>query len=408
MAKRNLKKFKKSFNHIIENERDEGLAIRRIVSMSSKYFVSLSENVEEYYAGHFLMKKIILSVLVKIILLINGLRYLISSTFPSKRMRSLLNDANYLLTNSQLFSTVIGFGSFVILFILIVIQYQEMNHSFSLYQFYFDICYGGVGFKLGNASWHKFKLKAELFTKLIMKNVFWVLIISNSAILVTPTIIAYYDPEESFNLIMIIIWTPITIIYLILLYSTSMVGFISWYLVALYLKSKFKEINNDIELSLNQSNGRLLMKAMVEHNLVTKKLVELNEFFKYMVFIFYYGATPALLLTVYISHAKDTIFTMRVVSVLIVITIFGGVSLMNLISVFVRKSAHKSYPTLYKFLLRKRMTFRLRMKIELFIERLSSPEIAFYCLDLFPMNSYEFYQFVCNTICFYILILNNV
>ena len=221
-----------------------------------------------------------------------------------------------------------------------------MNHSYSISQFYCDIYYSVMSFKLGEVSWHKFKLKADILSKSVMEYLFWILSIESSAILVIPTIIAHFDAEQSFDLLMVVIWTPITIIWLALFYSTSMIGFISWYLVALYLKSKFKEINQDIEQSLNQSNGQILVKAMFEHNLVTKKLDELNEFFKYMVFIFYYGTTLCLVCLVYISHAEDTILAMRLVSVFVVISIFGGVFSMNLISVFVRNAAHKPYPLL--------------------------------------------------------------
>ena len=95
-------KIEQRFTHIFENEIDEKTAIRKIKSMSSKFCVTLSANVEDYIGGHINKKKVIVSILLKIILLINGLRYLMSATFPSKRMRCLLSDANYLLTNSQI------------------------------------------------------------------------------------------------------------------------------------------------------------------------------------------------------------------------------------------------------------------------------------------------------------------
>ena len=40
------------------------------------------------------------------------------------------------------------------------------------------------------------------------------------------------------------------------------------------------------------------------------------------------------------------------------------------------------------------MSIKQRLKLLSFIEKLSGREIGFYCYDLFPMNNYEFYQYL--------------
>ena len=44
------------------------------------------------------------------------------------------------------------------------------------------------------------------------------------------------------------------------------------------------------------------------------------------------------------------------------------------------------------------------MQIEIFLNRISGPDIGVYCLDLFAMNLYEFYQFIAICIANYFII----
>ena len=61
--------------------------------------------------------------------------------------------------------------------------------------------------------------------------------------------------------------------------------------------------------------------------------------------------------------------------------------------------AHKSYKLMFRVLSSRKMNFSIREKLKImqFIEKLSGPDIGFYCLDFFPMNGYEFgkYLYVC-------------
>ena len=61
---------------------------------------------------------------------------------------------------------------------------------------------------------------------------------------------------------------------------------------------------------------------------------------------------------------------------------------------WVSKSAHKSYPLLYTYINKVKTPLFLRFKLISFVEKLSGHPIGLYCYDLFPMNNFEFYQFV--------------
>ena len=87
--------------------------------------------------------------------------------------------------------------------------------------------------------------------------------------------------------------------------------------------------------------------------------------------------------------------------------IFSIVFSVNLLSSQISQSSHKPYNNLFKFLIQKRFPLSLRVKLKIvgLIEKLSGPDIGFYCWNLFPMNNYTFYEYVCNYFVTYFLIL---
>ena len=53
----------------------------------------------------------------------------------------------------------------------------------------------------------------------------------------------------------------------------------------------------------------------------------------------------------------------------------------------------------------KSIPIKYKMKLLNFIERLGGPDIAVYCLDLFPLNYYEFYLFIVAICCNFFLVV---
>ena len=159
-------------------------------------------------------------------------------------------------------------------------------------------------------------------------------------------------------------------------------------------------------MSLKYSNINLLMYSIKEHNYVEILTKRFNVFFRMITFVIYYIATIGFQLILFISHHKNSNFLGKTITGFIFFSCFWAVLSMNLMSTGVIRSAHKSYPKLYKMISKGiRMSFRQRWKLLSFIEKLSGPPIGFYCYDLFPMDSYEFYQYVCIAGCNYFLIM---
>ena len=130
----------------------------------------------------------------------------------------------------------------------------------------------------------------------------------------------------------------------------------------------------------------------------------MNEFFSVILFILYYLATPSILITLYIVLEKDTSWAFRLGSITYAFTILVSIFAMNLLSSRISHSARKPMKHLFRYLTDNRLSSKQRLKTMSLIELLSGPDIGFYCLDLFPLNSFEFHLFVVNSIKLYILI----
>ena len=74
------------------------------------------------------------------------------------------------------------------------------------------------------------------------------------------------------------------------------------------------------------------------------------------------------------------------------------------------KFAHRPQLAFYTLSLsrdhnKNRMTFKVRYKIMRFIERLSGPVIGFYCGELFPLTTYEFTDYILDSMVSFLLIV---
>ena len=155
--------------------------------------------------------------------------------------------------------------------------------------------------------------KMNLLTKYLMKQIFWLLVLVFYTVYIIAIIIAYLDPNSGFSLILCIFWSLIFLVLLLQLFGFVVTGFVMWVLSALYLKYKFYEINGKILKSFRFMNNSLLLNAINEHNSISEQTKQLNELFSLSIFLLYFIATPALMISMYLVNEKDTNYYMRFV-----------------------------------------------------------------------------------------------
>ncbi|CAG2112246.1 unnamed protein product, partial [Medioppia subpectinata] len=152
------------------------------------------------------------------------------------------------------------------------------------------------------------------------------------------------------------IWT---ISELTIIYESAALGWMTYnaqYVTSTYLKRKFDEINATLAVGVSRDNKRLILGAIDEHHYY-ELWVSLNASLFLMIFI-WFSSIP--------------------------------------------RAAHRQYPLLMSYLCRHRrqrnphsLSLTERLKVMAFAERLSSkPTIGYYCYDMFPIDSYEFSQFI--------------
>jgi len=194
----------------------------------------------------------------------------------------------------------------------------------------------------------------------------------------------------------------------ILASSIILFGSVGWFLVCYYLKHKYLEIYRKIALSVKYDNKRLLMAAIVEHNYWEIQTKRLNQFFGAITFIVYFIETIPMQLILYIAHHPDTLFEHRIIAAIIVLTACSMVVYTNVMSTWIINAAHKPLPVLSSYMSSRRrvLSVRDRLRVQAFIERLCGPAIGYYCYDLFPMNGYEFAQYLLISGANYLLIIS--
>ena len=187
-------------------------------------------------------------------------------------------------------------------------------------------------------------------------------------------------------------WTSITSVAIHTFLSFFILGSSLSYLIYLSLTLHFKQVHFDVEQSLKSNNFTRLVSVFKAHILMEKETKRINIEYKFYYLIAFKLFKFAFSPLINITHDPDTIPIIR-----LIVMIFDCLIVLSLIALFssavnVKRSAHKPISSLYHYMAQtdNRISLKMRMKMMLFIDRLSGPAIGFYCLNLFPITLYYF------------------
>ena len=321
-------------------------------------------------------------------------------------------DTWYVLGDSRMAAAMIACLSLSITCLLITIEYQELRHELYFIDFFDDLKYNRIRYPLNRLNYEKFVNRFDFITKYIMNQMFWISSISVISMLPVSLFLVYLKGDIThLKPLYLIFWSIIAVIFCLQIFGTLWLGAVLWYASTYYLKLKFNEVYYkmvSLEKSRNLFSSVALVMTFKEHNYLMKITEDFNHLFKFIIFYFYFIATPGFQIGVYGTHHSATHLYVRIFGVFIFIISFTNVFVMNFMNVWICKTSKKPYSVLFSFISRSKTPIPLenRMKINSFIEHLSGHEIGFYCYDLFPMNYYEFYQYIYIFGLNYILIMN--
>ena len=174
-----------------------------------------------------------------------------------------------------------------------------------------------------------------------------------------------------------------------------------WYACTLYLSLKFTEVNDKILLMATKKYNHIwsslaMIESIKEHKYLDDMTKDWNHLFRCITFVVYFVATPGLQMAFYGAHHSQTTLLGKIFYLIIGSSCLSAAVMMNLMSTWISKAAHKPYNNLYSYLVRRKRVFPIwhRIKIMAFIEDISETDIGFYCLNLFPMTNFEFFQYL--------------
>ena len=384
-------------------------AIDKIENFDRVNYITICNNFEEYVSGVQRRSRIKIVWMTRIATFISALRFYLSIFLRNSPVHLYLMDISPLLGHPIMIPLAVGIVSLAILAIGLTVIYQEQTHTTHLLELFYLINRGLIRYPLKVTNFRKYAIRINLVTDFVFKEFYISLVVFVFGMTFVVTLNTLINNEFDFLLLVsFIFFNFIFLIHSIQCFGYVWVGFTMWFMSTLYLKYKFNEINEKIELSLKYSNINLLMNAIHEHNYVEIMTKKFNHFFRMITFIIYYIATIGFQIFLFAVHYKDSTFLGRFFTAFIFGSCFWAVVLMNVMSISVSNASKRPYSKLYSFYKRNefRIIFRQRWKILSFVEKLSGPEIGYYCYDLFPMNNWEFYQYLYIAGSNYILIMN--
>ena len=327
-------------------------------------------------------------------------------------MRNRMCDASYLagdprliafIHSSILFSTLFG-GSWL--------MKQELSHQVGMWALFFTLKYKGAKYSLIGSNAQMFERKVALADRYLLNFFIYsttiVIMIATTVVL----IIGYFDERTNYNLLAMLAFLstqPIVIYYSV---GIFWVNIMFLYTTSLYLEFKFREIYNRMYLSVKSIHNRMsyliLRNAIIEHTRFEILTETLDHTYRVIIFIVYYVSTPGALAAAYGAHHMDTKVYIRFVLAFNVISMYLLVVKMSRLIANIAKSAKAPRQIILAYLSRAQLKFSSKQRLRLmsFVEHLSEREFGFYCYDLFPMNSYEVYEYLYITGQNYFLIMS--
>ena len=397
-----IKRIITKINAFITKNSDPSIAVTKLEQFCRNHLILVSDNFDRYVENERPSCTRYLSVtLSRCVQLLYLFKYIIAAIVPKSAVKTYLVETTYLLGDPTLISIMMFMCLLTVLSIAIYIQYAELNNKLFVLIFFSQLKRNVFPIKLRNQS--KFGLKINLMTEYLLKYFYNSLVITISIVFIVPLIIVYFKSDSHLLLPLVLFWSLVTILWSLFFYSVCAFFICITYIVTLFLKYKFDEIHQDIQRSINISG---LMKSIVEHDEMCLLVVKFNKFFSLIIFIIYYSGTPAVQLIAYTSHHKNTIFLFRMITASVFIAFATLLSLLNYQTALVQKSCTKPYQTIYSMTTKHKLSYREMLTIENFLCRLSGPDIGFHCHNMFPMNNYEFYQYVSVAALNYFLIMN--
>ena len=401
---------KQQFIEFVDKENDVRKAIERMETFNKNKYFMISETFDDYNNGNkFKKSRLFWAHFIQVGCFLTIFKFILSALIVNPIIKVLTMDFVSILGKPNLIYSSLIIGLMSLYLICIFTQVSELQHKCAPMQLFHMLKTNSMNYPLNYTNSERFAIKMNILSRWIPYFICYplVLILACAHIYLSIIIVLASSEISNFILLLVVVFWNGASFTLIVCLNAS-IGFAP--LLGggsiLYLKYKFREINTKIDLSLKQRNIRLLFDAIDEHNYVERLTRDINFYSRVIFFICYYFITFSNQLILYVIFEEDSTPIGRSAAIIISVFCSGFIPLLTKLSTGVITEAHKSYPTLFTIINQKiPMTIQQRLKLCSFMEKLSGRQIGFYCYDLFPLNSYEFFQYLCRAGSNFLLII---
>ena len=286
-----------------------------------------------------------------------------------------------------------------------------INESTSYYLYDINLLKNGCANRLNNKKLKKIRFRCALLYQTI-KFICPMLKLMVSLFTIVIHIVGYFDNKIQFSLLVNMIHC---ICWVLTLNHTVDVALVHMSFIILsvnYLKFRFDQINEKlISVFKNRTfKYKHLLKLLKEHKSIEMKTQLYNASFDRQAGFALIGLTSAAIASLYIICGSPSLMN-RILSFL-----FASSTLLMEIIILIQmvsltQSAHKPHAIINSFLVKKKMTFKTKLKVKTyvkrclilnrintdlqivhFIEHLTDNQIGFYVFNFIPFNTFKFYE----------------
>jgi hypothetical protein len=381
-------------NYVNDNKDDFGyFTIEKFAVWNNIIF---TPSIEEYSKGNRPLKRQLLTYAYCILLWIFEIKFAIIALINKPWIYTLLSDPFYILGQNHI--PVIMYGLMILPAIVtqqILITFEK-NMKFEWFSLLQRMKNNHNIYKLNDKYYGKFSRNSKFIVKIILGPIFIVGVLLNVIPFTYLSLKAYFDSQMNFSSIILIINYVLLTICWFHCSTIFAISVVMNFWTVLYLKYHFQQIRETIQHCVKTGNSTLLIDAIHEHNYFTELTEKLNEMMCVFFGLVYICDTPAINIILYLTIYCENLYLRSFYALFLaqaVILLFAFTFITSRISVF----AHNVSSDIHKFLSRKRTTrIQLinKLKISAFIEKLYGTYIGYYCFDLFPFTTFEFYQYM--------------
>ena len=406
-----VSKLKSRITMFILNNYDAKRFFLSFVGMGYKTRVFIHESAEHYEQRRISRARVVECYLWRIFTVITWIRFilplivrkpwiigLVSSpamvTFPTNTG---IDDPNIMMTHFTYSQ-----AQLIIFILLLILQTKELNYTNTVYDFIRDYMKKRL-LPLSHRNERKLLLRSNMVRFILFKVTFIPVLLLSITPWTALNIQSYMKNDSDFTLISILFSNISLMFFFIQFFGLISLAVTICVFIVLYLRYKFREINNRFLLCLRFKNFSHLQ-IIAEHNQICKLTHDINQLFKLFIFVLYYLASPVIIGLVNLTEQPHLVLIAKIIYTMLILVIFGAIFVANLLSSLISKSSTLPLKYLHRYMAENQLPTKQRLKTMEMIERLCGPDIGFYCYDFFPMNSYEFYIYVSNCCKNYFLI----